>query len=295
MGRQQNIIAAVVTDPHLGSSVGLRPRICSRDDGDPCQASAAQSWLLSRWQDDYWPEVFERRKRLDALLFLLHFGDLFEGIHHHNTQLWSSNSADWHKAADELFNPIMEQVDYAFFVRGTEAHSGPSACEEEKWVNSHKWNNVVHEPITKAATWWYLDVDLGGVRIEGAHHGPLGRMSHTEGNPLNKISSQIMAQAHKAGRKPPMLYFQAHNHIYAENNVAMPVRVIALPAWQLLTGLVSRISPYTQLADIGGAIVEIVDGEYNYDVRVYKPTPRSPWIVPEQPKARKWWTLPKKP
>ena len=49
MGKQQNIIAAVVTDTHLGSSVGLRPRICSRDDGDPCQASVAQTWMLARW------------------------------------------------------------------------------------------------------------------------------------------------------------------------------------------------------------------------------------------------------
>ena len=74
----------------------------------------------------------------------------------------------------------------------------------------------------------------------------------------------------------------------------MPIRVVALPAWQLLTGFVSKISPWTQLADIGGTIVEIVDGEYSYDVRIYKPTPRSPWTVPDQPKARKWWTLPKK-
>ena len=278
MGKQQNIIAAVVTDSHIGSTLGLRPQYTTCDDGDVSKATPAQTWMLSRWQD-YWAEVEERRKATDALLYLQFYGDLFEGIHHRVTQLWSTNDADWYKAADELFAPIMEQVDQAFFVRGTEAHSGPSATLDEKWAN--QWDNVVHNPVTDAATWWYLDVELEGVRIEGAHHGPIGRMDHTKGNPLNKVASQIMGQAFKAGRKPPMLYFQGHNHVYAENDPGMPVRVVALPAWQLIPGYLSKSSPWTQLADIGGAIVTCQGGEYDYDVRIYKPTPRRPWTSPK--------------
>ena len=280
MGRQQNIIAAAFGDLHQGSSVGLRPRTCSRDDGDPSLASTAQKWMLLRWHE-YWAEVLERRKRLDALLFLLCFGDLFDNTHHCTTQLWSHNSADWYKSANIIFEPIMEQVDYAFFMRGTEAHSGPSACLDEAWVE--QWDNVVRSPTRNTATWWYLDVELEGVRIEGAHHGPLGRMSHTEGNPLNNVASQVMMQAHKAGRKPPHLYFQAHNHTYAENNPAMPMRVVALPAWQLVPGYLSKIRPYTRLADIGGAIVTCQDGEFDCDVRLYKPTARRSWTLPKKP------------
>jgi len=279
MGRQQNIIAAVVTDSHIGSTLGLRPQYATCDDGDGRKATPAQTWMLARW-DEYWAEVMERREKADALLFLLFFGDLFEGIHHRNTQLWSTNDADWYKAADELFAPIMEKVDYGFFVRGTEAHSGPSATVDEKWVN--QWDNAVHEPVTKAATWWYLDIEPAGVRIQGAHKGPIGRMSHTEGNPLNTVASQVMGQALKAGRPPPALYFQAHNHTYAENNPAMPIRVVALPAWQLIPGYLASSRRYTQLADIGGVILTCQSGEFDYDVRLYKPTPRRPWTLPKK-------------
>ena len=281
MGKQQNIIAAVVTDSHIGSTLGLRPQYVTRDDGDVSKATRAQTWMLARWKDDYWAEVRERRKALDALLVLLFAGELFDNIHHGTTQLWSHNPADWYKAADELFTPIMEEVDQAFFLRGTEVHTGPSACLDEAWVN--QWDNVAHDPTTDAATWWYLDIELEGVRIEGAHHGPIGRMEHTTGNALNKVASQVMGQAIKMGRKPPVLYFQAHNHVYAENNPAMPIRVVALPAWQLCTGYVSKVSPWTRLADIGGVILTCEDGAFDYDVRLYKPTPRRPWTLPKKP------------
>ena len=273
MPKQQNIVSVHIGDTHIGSTLGLRPRYCTRDDGDTCTATRAQMWMLSKW-GELWAEARDRRKKLDARLVLVFYGDLFDGLHHRNTQLWSTNDSDWYKAADELFSPIMEEVDSAVFLRGTEAHSGPSATADEKWVR--QWDNVRREPVTKAGTWWYLHIDLGGVIVEGAHHGSIGRKPNTEGNPLNDTSDAVVAQAAKAGRKAPDIYVQAHNHTYAENNPAMPLRVVALPGWQLIPGYLSRMKPYTIVANIGGMILEVVDGQYDYDVRIYKPQSRRP-------------------
>jgi len=273
-------IVAAWADTHFGHIVSLMPPVIALTDGGSRRANRIQTWIAARW-GEFWDEAEDWARREKATeCWSLFFGDLYEGDHFGTKSLWSSKLPDWNRAAHSCLERPLAWADLSFWVRGTHAHAGRDADLEETWAQDI--TTAVPEPITERSTWGYLDIEVAGVRIQGMHRGPMGRLPHTRGNALNGMSYRVDRRAHRSGEKPPDIFFQAHNHIYDESSPSCPVRVIALPAWKAICGYAENIG-IIEDADIGGVLLLCQDGE----VRKVK-------VMKDRVRRRRAWRRPPK-
>ena len=266
-------VVAAVADLHIPSTVGLSPLTLPIDDGPTVRASKVQRWLWQCWVD-YWEQVAAAKKANKARCYLVLNGDLFEGDHHGSTQVATKNKADWVRAANMVMEKSLEIADRAFFVRGTEAHDGKSADLMELYAGTIE--TAVIDEESKTASWWQLLFKASGVEFDVSHHGPLGRLVHTRPNALNRVALEVMDEARQMGRRPPDVVLQAHNHRCADSGRNYDTRVVAMPAWQLKTAHIHKISR-SRLADIGGLIFTCEDGQHSMKKIIYRPKARRPW------------------
>lgn len=271
-------VLAVVNDIHAGSAVAVCPPRIRLDDGGEYAASKSQLWL---WQSfaAYWRRVAEVRKAEKAKLYEVFNGDLVEGNHHGTTQIMSGNP----NAQAAVVNACMElpldlKPDKMFFVRGTEAHVGQSASAEERIADGLQRDQrpVVGDPSTGTASWWHLRMEIEGVLIDVAHHGRTGMREHTRAGAAVLHAHDILLNHVKAGDRAPDLCLRAHYHRFNDSYDAAPTRVVTNGAWQLATSFVHKIAA-DSMADIGGLIVVIRNGEYTVEKVQFKPSRGPVW------------------
>jgi hypothetical protein len=78
------------------------------------------------------------------------------------------------------------------------------------------------------------------------------------------------------GSKVPQVGIQSHNHRFATSSDEYPIKVYAMPAWELKTEFVHRIG-VIKPADIGGMYFICDKGEYVPVVKRYKPEIARAW------------------
>lgn len=115
------ILLVAIADLHIGSTVALSPPQVTRDDKGAYTHNPAVAWLWAGWLE-MWQEIAFQADQHKAEVYLVLNGDLFEGIHHQTTQLWSHNPADWFRAATETLAPAADTAHHIWFTRGTPAH-----------------------------------------------------------------------------------------------------------------------------------------------------------------------------
>lgn len=271
---------AVVSDVHAGSATALAPDVVTLDDGGEYHASKAQRWLRQNW-GSYWKDVAQVRDAEDAELYTIFNGDLVDGQVKGSTQIISANpNAQAAVVSEVMAVPLGLKPDRILVVRGTEAHVGNSASAEERIADGLRRDKrpIITEPETKAASWWHWRAEIQGVRLDVTHHGRIGQREHTRGSQVILYAHDILLAHAKAGHPAPHLCFRGHNHKWADSFDACPVRVVGTGAWQLGTGYVHKVQP-DSLADIGGCIVTIRNGEY--DVRKVQFNPERPTWRPQ--------------
>jgi hypothetical protein len=139
--------------------------------------------------------------------------------------------------------------------------------------------NAVKNEDGNTYSWWRLLAEFSGVLFDVTHHGPMGRQAWTGPNPLNALAVTLMMTY--AGMRLPDIAARSHNHRDGDTYDNYPVRVVALPSWQLATEYVHRIG--AQPADIGG-IINICDrGKYQIIKKKYKPAPAKIWTISAKP------------
>lgn len=273
-------VIAFVSDMHCGSTVALAPPTIDLDDGGHYQSSPSQLWLWQCWED-YWERVAAVRKAEKADLILVFNGDMTDGDHHGTTQILSGNPTAQAAVVDACMAvPLALKPDKLFFVRGTEAHVGKSGAFEERIARGLQKDDrpVIGDPATRTASWWHLRMEAGGVRFDVAHHGRTGQREHTRQNAANLYAHDILLAHVKDGETAPHIAIRSHFHKWMDSwDAAKVLRLIGLPAWQLATAYVHRIAP-DSLADIGGLIVTVKDGEYEAEKVSFKPG-RPAWMV----------------
>jgi hypothetical protein len=267
------IVLAAVSDIHAGSSVGLCPPVVNLDDGGTYRTSKAQSWLWECWLD-YCGQVEARADKLGANICAVVNGDAIEGNHHRTLQVISANETTQMRIAYKSLEPLVNIADDLYMMRGTPAHVAKSARLEEKLADDI---TIIMRESEHAATWWHLQLDVHGILFDIAHHGSLGRLPWTQANSANRIAAQIIVRAIESKQRPPDVVIRSHLHRYADTGQNFnTIRVIATPAWQLITGYVNRLNP-GELADIGGLIFTCwPNGNYDYEVVRYQPEPGEP-------------------
>lgn len=265
------VVLAVASDLHAGSTLGLCPPVFNLEAGT-YKASTAQRWLWRCWLD-YIEAVQQTAQKYGTGYTAIINGDAIEGNHHHTLAVVSGNETTQMRITEAVLAPLLQDASAVYFIRGTPAHVGQSARLEEKIADN--WSNTVHEGDN--ATRWHLRMDVNGTLFDVAHHGKVGRLPWTRANGAHSAAGQMITQCADNGQPIPDVVLRAHWHQYVDTYRNFnSTRLIAMPAWQLVTGYVQRFNPGA-LADIGGLIfVCWPGGDYEMDVVRFRPKPARP-------------------
>jgi hypothetical protein len=271
-------LIAITSDQHAGSTVALCPPTIDLDDGGAYTASKAQRWLWEDWLS-FWQRVERVREKEKAKLYQVFNGDLTDGNHHGTTQILSGNSSvQAHVVSECMKVPLELAPDKMWFIRGTEAHVGKSAEGEEKIADGLRRDKrpIVRDRDTNTSSHWHAKLEVDGVRFDFAHHGRMGQRPWTEQNVVNNLAAEIFYEHAERGEPHPHFAIRSHHHRYADTGDAHPVRVIQTPAWQLATAFIHRIAA-GKLADIGGIILLVRDGEVAREKVLFRPKSPTVW------------------
>lgn len=277
MSKQKKVtVVAVVSDLQIGSTVALCPPEVELDDGGTYMPSKPQRWFLQCW-NDYWRVVHNEVEKNNAGLWVIINGECCEGDHHGTAQIFSRNMADQRRAAIELIDPVAQRADKLFIVRGTEAHSGKSANQDEEIA---KDLDAVKNEKRDTWSWWSLKLAASGVRFFFAHHPrTAGWLPHTEDSAASRMSTMIATRWLKAGRALPDVAVFGHVHYFADSGKAHRPRVIYMPGWQIATSYVHRLgSSYEyDLKPVGGVYFVCRDGNYTINEKLFLGD-EDPWV-----------------
>ncbi len=268
-------LIAVVSDLHAGSMLAPCPLDGVRlDDGGNYMPSKAQRWLWWCW-GDYWRTVEEVRVQVGAdRLYVVINGDAVEGSHHGTTQILSGNLEAQSYVLDKMLEiPEALNPDKWFVVRGTETHVGPSGSHEEAMARRL---GAVQDPDTHTWSWWRLRMEVEGVRLDFQHHGRQGTRPWTRGSAIAQLAYHVWASHTEAGYPAPHLAFRSHFHRYGHSGDQCPTTLIQTPAWQLKTAHVHK-KHAEEIADVGGMIVVLRDGNFTTQKVLYSPELPTPW------------------
>lgn len=259
---------AACGDLHSGSTVALAPPDpIELDDGGHYTPSKIQRWLWSLWEEA-WGEFYGRMLdtyQPDTQTLVIN-GDAVDGDHHRTPQIVSPLEGIHLRIAHECLRrgPLQHGFDAVHVIRGTESHVGRSGALEEGLARALEKQHgvpIVHDPDTGTRTSYWRRLDIDGVRIDLRHHGRMGQRSHTKDSYIRWYAQDIWLAHLRDGDEPPDLAIRSHNHQYADSGRLhkMPVRVVALPAWQLLTAWTHKIT-VEELGEIGIVCFVIRDG-----------------------------------
>jgi len=264
---------AVISDLHCNSTVGLCPPYVALDDGGSYRPSKAQRWIWARWLE-YVAAVGASHKRNGGKLYIVFNGDMVDGDHHRTTQIITNNITTQGTIAIDAITPLLDlSPDYTFVIRGTEAHAGRSAMDEEAIARDI---GAEPEPETGNHSWWHLVANIGGVLIDFAHHGRTGSRYWTRGNSTMSLAADMVMQYAARGDKMPQVAFRAHKHTPVDTGDNYPIRLIQMASWQLSTAFGHKIAAGSVLP-IGGYIVSAGDGVYTLAKHISTPRAAKPW------------------
>ena len=273
MAAKRRDILAVIADTHICSTVGLCPPRVNLDDGGTYQPSRGQQWLGQCW-GDYWQEVMRHKPSGGGRRWCVHLGDVVEGDHHGTTQIVTANPRTQLEMAVEIMEPVRQWADRLFCVRGTEAHSGPSASTEEVIADDL---GCERDELLGTASWWHLPLEISGVTFDFAHHPPsMPGREWTRGNAAMTLASVVIAEYARTGDPPPQFALRGHAHLFADSGETYQTRGVLCPAWQLATGYGNRRRP-GQLAHIGGLLFVVEDGRAHMQPIRFTPLRRAAW------------------
>ena len=263
-------IVAVVSDLHINSTIGLCPlNGVSLDDGGTYRPSKEQRWLGRCWSD-FW----DRAQALggDRLHVVIN-GDAVDGDHHDTPAIVTRNMETQVRMALAVLEPSAGLADRLYIMRGTEVHTGKQAQWEEFLA---KDLDAVPDDAIGSHSWWWLPLEVGGVKFDIAHHpGTSSRRPWTRGAAANRLAAWILSDYAESRSIPPDVVIRSHNHIFEDSGESHPIRAIITPAWQLCTPFGHRIGGSGKLAHIGGLLFVCEGGQYTMNAVRYRGRRRS--------------------
>lgn len=256
------LVLAAMSDMHCGSTVALHPAWPTPlDDGGEYSPSSAQEWMWDHWIS-YAEKIADTAD--GAPVHLILNGDLVDGDHHGTAQIVSRHPNTQLDILKEAMRRMLDITNptSVVVVRGTEVHVGKSGSAEESFARWLVAQGISVPPAagTGNLSHWHFRGEYEGVLVDAAHHGRIGQRPWTKINATLSLAAQITMEHAMTGERVPDLAIRSHYHQWADTNDAYPTRVIQTPAWQLATAYVHKVAPGA-LADIGGAIITIDDGD----------------------------------
>lgn len=255
----------VVSDIHAGCRLALcPPEGIPLDDGGKYKPSAFQKKLWAYWRS-FWDEFVPEATRGEKFGVVIN-GDAVDGVHHRSTTQISQNLEDQAECAYRILSPLVEICDGWFWlIRGTEAHVGPSATNEENLAKRLGAIPNAEGQFSRYELWKAVGPNL----VHLLHHiGSTGSQAY-EATAVQKEMVESFAESARWNRQPPDVIVRSHRHRHIETTIATGKanetgRAIAVvtPAWQGKTPFSWKI-PGARLStpQFGGIVVRYAHGE----------------------------------
>jgi hypothetical protein len=233
------------------------------DDGGKYRPSRFQLKMLGMWEE-FWDEFVPMATRNEPFV-VIHNGDAIDGVHHQSTTQISHNLEDQAKIAEALLAPIVERCEGRYFhIRGTEAHVGKSAREEERLARTLGAMPNESGQYARYDLWKRVGPKL----LHCLHHiGTTGSQAY-ESTAVHKEIVEMFAEAGRWRVQPPDVVVRSHRHRYMRTAIPVGHKTktgkqetgeaisVVTPAWQGKTPFVWKI-PGGRLTtpQIGGIVI----------------------------------------
>lgn len=253
----------VISDIHAGCRLAIcHPSGIKLDDGGYYKPSDLQLKLWRYWEffwDEWVPTVTKNEPY--AIAFN---GDAIDYIHHSSVTQISHNIGDQINLAEKILKPLIPKCNGLYYhIRGTEAHSGPSAQAEEELA--HRLGAIPNEDGQYARWELYIRIGVGLVHL--SHHiGTTGSMAYETSGPQKELEQMYVAAA-RWGLEVPDVVVRSHRHRNVETRVRIRkgerygfATACTTAAWQLKTPFAYRVAGARRsLPQVGGTVVRCGD------------------------------------
>jgi hypothetical protein len=245
----------VISDTHCGCRLGLcPPGPVMLDEGVKYFPSDVQSRVWA-WWEEFWGEWIPDVTRGEPYAVVVN-GDATDGRHHGSVTQISHNLDDQAKIARLIMAPVVEKCEgRLYWIRGTEAHSGPSGEMEESLARDLK---AIPNEIGQHAR-YEMWIRIGGKALVHVTHaiGATGSMAYESTAPMKELTETYV----EAGRwhdEPPDVVVRSHRH----RNIEVRIQTYkgfctacTTGGWQLKTPFVYRGPARMSVPQIGGSLV----------------------------------------
>ena len=246
----------VVSDLHVGCEMALMPREGWLRDGGNLVTPSKLQGVLCDWWDEFWAWCDEETGgRYDVVVN----GDLIEGVHHRATTPWSANIGVQRACCESILLPVRERARRLYVIRGTEAHVGQSAEDDEAIARGIKADRAEGAHGYAA---WEMFYRFGDHLAHFAHHVSTSSSPFSETSALLREQVTGYVEAGRWGDEPAAMYIRSHRHICS--GICHPSRhgitsTWTSPAWQLKTPYVHKIGARMTQPQIGGLLLCVGD------------------------------------
>lgn len=245
----------IVSDLHVGCQLGLcSPKTPHMDEGGYYHLSRAQEFVWACWEE-FWGEWVPKVTHGEPYAVAVN-GDTLDGSHHGATHQWTHNLSDQRREAARILRPVVEKCEgRLYFIRGTEAHVGKSASDEEELARF--LGALPNEDGQYARHEMWVRVGRGLAHL--AHHvGTSGSMAY-ESSALMRELTEAYVEAGRWDDEPPDWVVRSHRHRNAEVRVLTSkgfATSLTTAAWQLKTPFAYRVAGARQARpQIGGTLL----------------------------------------
>ncbi len=228
-------LLVILSDLHVGSTVGLWPAGFIAHEGFPIGQNLFQKGLWKHWLVcQAWIAKVTKGQPYDLLIN----GDLVEGIHHRSLQVMSPDVGDQLQAVIQVLGPVAKKAERMFITKGTECHTRNDECRIGAALNA------VPDPATGNHAWDRLELDYGkGMIFAASHHTPTTTRPSLE---ATMHSVQLGVEIHeraRSGKPIPKIIARAHRHLHGVWNDGTCISLIT-GAWQGLTRHGQKVVPH---------------------------------------------------
>jgi hypothetical protein len=232
--KQAPKIAVVISDLHVGSTVGLWPETYTSIEGVPIGQTPIQKWIWAQWMDAtrrWLPSVVGD----DPYILILN-GDSVEGLHHRTLQVMTADPADQSRAAKQVLGPVFKKASKTYMTLGTECHTR----NDEMRIGYDLGAEI--DPETGNHAFGELHIEIHGCFGNVKHHISSSGSPFYEAGGLGRAMNNEIVEAARSGGRIPKWMMRAHRHrpgFVTDGNTVIGVT----GAWQQLTRFAQKVVP----------------------------------------------------
>ena len=224
--------AVVLSDLHIGSTVGLWPEGFTSNEGVPVGQNDVQKWLYEKWH--LTQEWIKQTTNGEPYALILN-GDLVEGIVKKSLQVMTADTSDQVTACLQVLEHVITKAAKTYIVLGTETHTRNDEYRIGAVLKTER------DPNTGMYAFTDLHLSINGCYGVARHHIGTAGSPYLEAGGLGRAMNTEIMEAARSGQIPRW-FARAHRHrhgVVKDGNALM----VVTGGWQLLTRFGHKVVP----------------------------------------------------